>query len=73
MAPEMLINDQKYTEKVDVWSMGVILYNLITGRMPFIGNQAKVFEHTLKKDPKYKFFIWKRYSNDALDLAQQLL
>lgn len=36
MAPEML-NRQKYTEKVDVWGIGVITYQLLSGVLPFEG------------------------------------
>eukprot|EP00357_Protocruzia_adherens_P011212 CAMPEP_0115004262 /NCGR_PEP_ID=MMETSP0216-20121206/19092_1 /TAXON_ID=223996 /ORGANISM="Protocruzia adherens, Strain Boccale" /LENGTH=816 /DNA_ID=CAMNT_0002370205 /DNA_START=390 /DNA_END=2840 /DNA_ORIENTATION=+ len=35
-APEML-KKQKYGEKVDLWAIGVILYQLITGEFPFLG------------------------------------
>jgi len=34
MAPE-LVKHTKYSEKVDVWSLGVITYQLITGKTPF--------------------------------------
>ena len=39
MAPEV-INEFSgdYDQRVDVWSLGVLLYNLITGGMPFTGN-----------------------------------
>jgi serine/threonine protein kinase len=34
MAPEMLQSTQ-YTEKVDVYSYGIILFELLTGEIPF--------------------------------------
>eukprot|EP01087_Luapelamoeba_hula_P006394 TRINITY_DN1647_c0_g2_i1.p1 TRINITY_DN1647_c0_g2~~TRINITY_DN1647_c0_g2_i1.p1 ORF type:complete len:681 (-),score=87.06 TRINITY_DN1647_c0_g2_i1:168-2210(-) len=36
MAPEVLRNI-KYTEKADLWSVGVIIYQLLTGRLPYRG------------------------------------
>ena len=36
MPPE-IIKEQKYGNKVDVWSSGVVTYVLITGKPPFMG------------------------------------
>ena len=37
MAPE-LVQEQQYNEKVDIWSLGVILYELYYGKTPFFTN-----------------------------------
>jgi len=41
MAPELILHE-RYNEKVDVWSLGVITYQLLTGRTPF--DAAKIKE-----------------------------
>ena len=34
-APELLSDDPKFTKKVDIWALGCILYELVTGRKAF--------------------------------------
>ena len=51
MAPE-LVNRQPYTEKVDVWSLGVITYQLLSGKTPFEANSIK--EENIKNMIKIK-------------------
>ena len=38
MAPE-IVKKERYTEKVDIWSIGIIAYILLSGRVPFSGRK----------------------------------
>jgi len=40
MAPE-IIKGEKYNEKVDIWSTGVICYMLLAGVKPFPGGNKE--------------------------------
>jgi serine/threonine protein kinase len=35
MAPQIL-NEEKYTYKCDIWSLGVMAYEMIVGRLPWL-------------------------------------
>ena len=35
MAPEQI--ESKMTRKVDIWAVGVIMYRMLIGKLPFIG------------------------------------
>ena len=47
MAPE-LVRRERYTEKVDVWSLGVITYQLLCGYTPFDSMNIKKIEWNIK-------------------------
>jgi len=48
MAPEVL--EQKgYTSKVDIWSIGVIIYRLFVGFAPFWGKNLQNLAQNIKK------------------------
>ena len=40
MAPEVLLKN-KYNHKADVWSLGVAIFELLTGKLPFNGVSKK--------------------------------
>jgi len=50
MAPEILVG-QAYSSKCDVWSAGVILYQLLFGRFPWIGYSPIELYNNIKSKP----------------------
>ena len=72
MAPE-IINKQDYSIKSDLWSVGVIIYQMIYGRVPF---EVSNFVQLIKKinNEKISFEDKKiKISSLGLDLIQHLL
>ncbi|MET0413096.1 MAG: serine/threonine-protein kinase [Polyangiaceae bacterium] len=41
MSPDMLRGDVPIGSKADLWSLGVIVYEALTGRVPFLGNDLE--------------------------------
>lgn len=72
IAPEVL--EGNYNEKCDVWSVGVILYILLSGYPPFYGNSD---EEIMMRVLKGKFdFKWKSFSSvsqEAKNLIGKML
>ena len=72
IAPEVL--SRNYTEKCDLWSCGVIMYILLTGRPPFGGNNDQEILARIKRG-KYDLskYPWGVISQEAKDLIKCLL
>jgi len=76
MAPEMVKGN--YDAKVDVFSIGVILYQLLTGVHPFfvpgMDNEESVKEKILNVEPPLSGDCWDAFvSPQAKDLLRQML
>ncbi|CAK94821.1 unnamed protein product (macronuclear) [Paramecium tetraurelia] len=49
MAPELIINlDQPYDHKVDIWSFGTIVYEILTGKTLFQGRSTQEIYNQIK-------------------------
>ena len=73
IAPEVLSNGA-YSAKSDIFSLGVVLYILLSGKVPFPGNTATdVNAKTLSGDLKFKNQHWKGISTNARDLVERML
>jgi calcium-dependent protein kinase len=72
IAPEVISRD--YTELCDLWSCGVIMYILLTGRLPFNGlTQEEIMNKIKEGTYDMSKYPWGGISDDAKDLVKGLL
>ncbi|CAB0027895.1 unnamed protein product [Trichogramma brassicae] len=69
MAPEILTRSG-HGKAVDWWSLGTLLYDMLTGSPPFTSNNRKI---TIEKILKSKVFLPQFLTPDARDLLRKLL
>lgn len=74
MAPE-IIQNHKYDAKADLWSVGAILFQLVTGKPPFDGsNQLQLFQNILTStELRFPPGAIEELHPDCVDLCRCLL
>ncbi|KAI3474416.1 hypothetical protein Pfo_029277 [Paulownia fortunei] len=73
MAPEIM-QLQKYDAKADLWSVGAILFQLVTGKTPFTGsNQIQLLQNIIKSTELQFPPEAKDLNPHCIDLCKKLL
>ncbi|GAA6082530.1 hypothetical protein Q7C36_009520 [Tachysurus vachellii] len=72
MAPEIVCRRQ-YDARVDLWSVGVILYEALFGRAPFASRSYAELEEKIRSDKPIELPAGARVSRDCRDLLLRLL
>jgi serine/threonine protein kinase len=73
-SPEMLL-EQSYDFKIDEWSIGILTYLLLCGKLPFSDehSEREVARQTIHEKLSFTQPIWEKKSIEAKDFVNRLL
>lgn len=66
-------NPHGYGPSVDMWSLGAILYTMLSAMTPFNDQDPLIYQHILNGAIKFPRDRWSRISGDALSIVQGLM
>lgn len=69
-APELLMGQRYVGPEIDVWSLGVVLYVMICGKVPFDDESIHALQNKIKQ---CKFTFHRAVSEEAYDLISKMI
>ena len=74
MAPEMFEPEQCYDSKVDIWALGVLVYQLLSQKLPFDGRtKFEIKQKILTEEPDFTCFDRYRKKTKIKDFLSHCL
>ena len=73
-APEIIV-DEPYSKPVDLWSLGVITYLMVSGKLPFNSeDENEIARQVVYDEPNYiRNPVWKTLTPECIDFVKRLL
>jgi len=73
LAPEV-IKQEEYGREIDIWSVGVVCYVVLSGSLPFFHNVLhKLYRQIVERDLSFPETAWKSVAKGAQDFILRLL
>lgn len=72
MSPE--VYDGKYNNKCDIWALGVLIYHMISGTLPFKGDNLEQVQHNARRSKlKFEGKVWRKISSECKELIKNMI
>lgn len=72
-APEIILA-KPYSYEVDMWSLGIIIYRMISANLPFEDDSEDMqLKNTIKKHVNFPDHDWRNISNEIKTIILRLL
>ena len=73
-APEIIV-DEPYSKAVDLWSLGIMAYLMVSGKLPFNSeDENEIARQVVYDEPDYsRNPVWKNISTECIDFIKRLL
>ncbi len=72
MAPEVILSKSSYGPKADLWSLGILLYEMVYGLPPFYNSNVQIMCNKILNN-ECKLTFPSHYDSVAKDLTEKLL